>query len=461
MTAIRPRVLAVLHGFIPSAMITVVKPLVQLHRAGRIDARITLESRAAPRDIGRADLVVFCRNMEPKYAGLLDAARTRGVPILYDLDDDLFEVPPDCDVARYCRAPERQAMLAEYLRAASLVRVYSKTLEAKVAALSPRVERTFAPIDLGQVEKGTGTFCRNGPSGAAHKRYLSPFPPQEPVSIVYATSRVRDELSRIFLPALCRVLEERPGRVRAHFWGHKPATLPPGACYHRAVRQYDRFLRRFSRAGFQIGLAPLGDDLFYRSKTNNKFREYAACGIAGIYSNVDVYSDCVTDGQTGLLVPNDPDRWHDAMLRLVDDGALRSAIQRQARAYVRQHYSQEKFEEVFWRQIQGLLASRPGRNGAAAVMSSQSPLAASPRPRHAPAGNLVGRWLAAARHVLGHLRRHGLGRTMTALGWALSDQWMLLRLRYRLRASATGRRPADPAPVALRRRAPIGRGWQR
>ena len=26
-------------------------------------------------------------------------------------------------------------------------------------------------------ERGTGTFCRNGPSGASHKRCLSPFPP--------------------------------------------------------------------------------------------------------------------------------------------------------------------------------------------------------------------------------------------------------------------------------------------
>jgi hypothetical protein len=25
-------------------------------------------------------------------------------------------------------------------------------------------------------EKGTGTFCRNGPSGAVHKRCQSPFP---------------------------------------------------------------------------------------------------------------------------------------------------------------------------------------------------------------------------------------------------------------------------------------------
>ncbi len=34
---------------------------------------------------------------------------------------------------------------------------------------------------LDEVEKGTGAFCRNGPSGASHKRCLSPFPPPVPV----------------------------------------------------------------------------------------------------------------------------------------------------------------------------------------------------------------------------------------------------------------------------------------
>jgi glycosyltransferase involved in cell wall biosynthesis len=373
-------------------------------------------------------LVVFCRNAEPKYAALLDAARRHGVPILYDLDDNLFEVPPENDVASYYRVPERQAMLAAYLRAASLVRVYSKTLEARVAALNPRVERTFAPIDLSQVEQGTGYA----------------FPPEEPVAIVYATSRVRDELSRIFLPALSRLLAAFPGRVKAHFWGHKPASLPPGAAHHGCIYGYDRFLRRFSRAGFQIGLAPLADDAFYRSKTNNKFREYGACGIAGIYSDVDVYADCVADGQTGLLVENDPDRWYEAMLRLVQNSALRAAIQRQARAHVREHYSQEKFMGVFWEQIEGLLGSRPGGNAAAGARcglavgaaARQPPLAASQGPRHAPAGNLVARGIAAARHLLGYLRRHGLRRTCRALGWALSDRWMLLRLRYQLETPA-------------------------
>ena len=31
-------------------------------------------------------------------------------------------------------------------------------------------------LNLPEKEKGTGTFCRNGPSGASHKRCLSPFP---------------------------------------------------------------------------------------------------------------------------------------------------------------------------------------------------------------------------------------------------------------------------------------------
>ena len=40
-------------------------------------------------------------------------------------------------------------------------------------------------------EKGTGTFCRNGPEGASHKRCLSPFPPEPQVQDVLADSVVQ------------------------------------------------------------------------------------------------------------------------------------------------------------------------------------------------------------------------------------------------------------------------------
>ena len=137
--------------------------------------------------------------------------------------------------------------------------------------------------------------------------------------------------------------------------------------HHGLICHYDRYLRRFSRAGYDIGLAPLPDDAFYRSKTNNKFREYGASGIAGIYSHVNVYSDCVRHEVTGLLAANDADSWHDALVRLIEDETLRTRIQRQARQYVREHYAQEKFEQLFLEQIQAVLgttaAARRGRSG--------------------------------------------------------------------------------------------------
>ena len=114
-------------------MITVVKPLMGLHRAGG-SARIVLESQAGGNDIDWADAIVFSRNTEPRYAPLLAAARCRGVPVIYDLDDNLFELPPHCEGASRVSEASRQAMLEEYLRAATLVRVYSQPLAERVAA---------------------------------------------------------------------------------------------------------------------------------------------------------------------------------------------------------------------------------------------------------------------------------------------------------------------------------------
>ena len=177
------------------------------------------------------------------------------------------------------------------------------------------------------------------------------------MKLIYATSRLDDSLGRIFLPALRRLMDEEGPRVEAHFWGPRPPAELPAVRHHAVVHDYDRFLRRFSAAGFEIGLAPLADDVFHRSKTNTKFREYGACGIAGVYSDVEVYSDCVRHGETGLLVGNDAEAWYRALRRLVDDADLRERIRRQARAEIEEHYAQEKFEAVFLRQIEQLVGS--------------------------------------------------------------------------------------------------------
>jgi glycosyltransferase involved in cell wall biosynthesis len=398
---------AILPRLSPSAWINIIKPLVALHEAGRIRAWITLESLASTREVERAEVVIFSRNVDSQRAGLLRAAIGRGVPVIYDLDDNFFEIPADSAVGRTCSKPRHLEMLTEYLTSASLVRVYSRPLLAKAAELNPNVETVAGAVDLAQVRSSTD---------------LEVNPTADPIKLIYATSRLDDSLSTIFIPALKRMLDESRGRVEVHFWGPRPPRDLLGVRHHAVIHNYDRYLRRFSAAGFDIGLAPLADDVFHRSKTNTKFREYGACRIAGIYSNVDVYSDCVQHGETGLLVANTSADWYQALRRLVDDVALRRTIQRQARAAVEENYSQTRFEEAFLKQIERL-AGAPRLPREIIIDAAHD---GPPPPRMTSHSELISR-------AVGHLRNNGAARGWNTLRWLGSSGWSLARLQWRLR----------------------------
>src|SRR5215510_9420029 len=276
----RPHVLAVLPGFIPSTVLTVVKPLTALHRAGQVIADITLESWVSRRKVERADVIVFSRNTEPSFGQTLDFAAARGKPVIYDIDDNFFELPPYYQDELPHRTPERLAQLERYLTGATLVRVYSEPMRERVRCLNPRVVQVDAAVDWALLPPAR--------------------PRRDPrtVRIVYPTSRWRkDDLASLFLEDVRRLLTAYRGRVEVYFWGYHPPELRGHPAVHCLDFRpdYDRFFGAFARAGFDIGLAPLRDDVFHRSKSNNKFREYAACHVAGVYSDVDVYSACVED----------------------------------------------------------------------------------------------------------------------------------------------------------------------
>jgi hypothetical protein len=358
---------------------------------------------ATPRDVQEADLLVFCRNVRPDRAELLRAALAECVPVLYDLDDNFFEIPPESAAGRFFAQPEQLAMLTEYLCSASLVRVYSRPLLERARLLNAQVEMVASAVDLRQIRQPVHTLGG-------------------PLKLIYATSRLDDSLGRIFFPALRRLLDEEGPRVEAHFWGPQPPAEMPGVRHHAVVHDYDRFLRRFSAAGFEIGLAPLAADVFHRSKTNTKFREYGACGIAGIYSDVEVYSDCVRHGQTGLLVANDTESWYQALRQLVDDAPLRKTIQQQVRAEIEAHYSQEQFETVFLRQIEQLVErARPRR-----TMKMHAAHAGPWQPSMA-------RYAALIPQAIEHLRRDGWARSWNTLRWIGSSAWSMAGLQWRLR----------------------------
>lgn len=339
----RPKVAAFLPSLIASCQINVIKPLRAAEKRGLIDLRVLMEGRSSLDSVHWADVIVFCRNTEPAYGHLLNEAVASHKPVIFDLDDNFWDVPFETDpvLARYHRLPLRIQQLERYLTHSNLVRVYSPEMIDVVSRLNTNVVVTKAGFDFSLLE----------PKQCAQN--------SDKVQIVYATSRIVDDQYTLFLKGLQRALEEFGDKIQVTIWGCQPAELAG----HRSVTllplvsTYDGFLREFAKSGFDIGLAPLSDTQFNRSKTNTKYRDYGACRVAGIYSDVVVYSSCVENGRTGILVKNEPDSWYQAIKQLVHDQDFRERVKEQAFQDVYNEYRQELVEDEWLRQIRKLLST--------------------------------------------------------------------------------------------------------
>jgi len=143
--------------------------------------------------------------------------------------------------------------------------------------------------------------------------------------------------------ALFRIADKYGDRVSFLFMGYATpghAQLP-GFTFIDFERNYESYGKLLSSSGIDIALVPLNDNSFNCCKSNIKWLEYSACGIAGIYADLQPYNTCIEHGKTGLLVDSAPDKWFAAICLLIEHPEIRQEIARRARETVLSHYSLE------------------------------------------------------------------------------------------------------------------------
>jgi hypothetical protein len=279
---------------------------------------------AGPPD-GPVDLMVMQRfgRMDDDPAAIEDmliSLKASGTRLLYDIDDNLIDPHPDAASERAIAPRRRNVRLL--LREADHVTVSTEPLAERVRGLNPRVtvlpnaldERRFAaePVAPGMRERLTigyfGTFT--------HLRDL--------MSVV---GPLRAALSRLPQRArieVCGITQDT--RILSLFEDVATVEVLP------ATGDYESFVQMMlSRARWDIGLAPLATGAFERTKSDIKFLEYAAFGIAGLYSDHPAYA-AVRHGETGLVAA--PAQWADSLMALATDAGLRAAIAQRARDYL-------------------------------------------------------------------------------------------------------------------------------
>ncbi len=114
----------------------------------------------------------------------------------------------------------------------------------------------------------------------------------------------------------------------------------PNVHYADRSVQINRYAPFAASFGFDIGIAPLVDCNFNRSKSNLRWLEYSALKIPTVATDISHYSQTVRDGTDGLLVKNnDLEAWKNRLELLIKNRAMREEMGRQAYKRVKKDFN--------------------------------------------------------------------------------------------------------------------------
>ncbi len=260
---------------------------------------------------------LFVRCGDPALPLWIKLLRRAHHPYLYYIDDNFWEIQGESPLAQYYREPSIRQSLEFAVTHAHRVLTNSEVLASYLRRFTTRLHILPPFFDFALIED-----CDREQSGEFR--------------IGFAGSTTRSDDLQLIASVIQPVLDRVPNAV-FEFCG----VMPPGIYSGPRVRffehtsSYADFIRFQARRNWAIGLAPLRNTSANRAKTNNKYREYGACGIAGIYSDIPPYQDSVQPMATGLLVEQSEEAWLSAIIRLAAEPGLRNRIAGNAERDVR------------------------------------------------------------------------------------------------------------------------------
>lgn len=304
------RVLLIYRRMIPSVRLCGHSQMQALSDLGLIEYRAAQDSRLTLDDMNWADTVLLGRSDNWYERQVAQRLHDAGRRLVYIIDDDLLNLPPTIQSAAYLGQPEIQDNIRAMMAMSDAILSPSPLLLEMYATDGRAAIRTEEPA-------------------------LEPVPyrPREadrPVKIGFAGSVDRSsDLEDILGDALMRVKRKYGDRVAFEFFGAVPAFAEDlEAESEPYLNSYDAYRRKLNALEWDIGLAPMPESHFHACKHYNKFCEYAAAGIAGIYTDCPPYTFIPERERFGRFCKNDPQAWFEQICAEVDDARGREAHRR-------------------------------------------------------------------------------------------------------------------------------------
>lgn len=308
---------------------------------------LTNEHRNKFEVLKQADVLILKNICDPDFLPLINKRKQQGKPTIYEIADDLGALQPWNPVYFFYQNTENQALvhrLASYCDALQFTCSELKNL-------------------YGHLNRKSRVF----PNQISYVPLERSFSEKENIIIGWAGSHGHlEDMTEIAAPLMDWI--NRQPNACLHLMCSDPIwelfdALPPEKKRHiptGTIEEYYGFL-----AGIDIGLGPLKDTPFNRSRSDVKFLEYAVSGVVPVVKNLRPYKESVVHGETGLLF-GDSHELMSILDRLFHDSDLIEKIAKAARRYVlksRMEITHAQDRLTFYTEQHNSLAGVPSNGG--------------------------------------------------------------------------------------------------
>jgi glycosyltransferase involved in cell wall biosynthesis len=317
-----------------------------------------------------ADILIVERLWKPAHPwsidSLVDRQRSSGGCFVYAIDDNLLDLSPGRLGGLWTPATEDLMTIQRFAQEADGIIVATPLLGERLVELNERIYVVSNALD-------ERLYKRRSPA--------TPAPATERKILGYMGTVTHDADLAIVSRALRKVLERHRDGLEFQLIGgcsnpdflKSLEGLPVRVLDPQENARYPKFVEWMTQhVHWDLAIAPLEDSPFTRCKSDMKFLDYSALGIAGVYSRVPAYETSVRHLESGYLVENDWMAWESAIEEVLADDSLRLKLSRNAEEYVRSNRMLEQRAHC-WRDVVDSIVGAARANGRATADVRTSP----------------------------------------------------------------------------------------
>lgn len=291
-------------------------------------------------------LVIITRYALPFGPEILDYFKSKDIPVIYHIDDDLLHIPASLGEEIQKRQGAIDVVNARKYLLQNCDLIYAST-EYLAKLLGERFpgQKIFFGIYASFIED------------LAEKR--KPKSESDPITIGYMGSKGHQQDLGLVEDALVQLMDENP-TLRFEVFGtiKMPAKLErftDRIAAHKVNKDYYGFLEHLVGLGWDIGLAPLEEVEFNYCKAPTKYIEYTSAGMPVVATNNLPYKDAGPENGIILVRNND---WYKALKNLLDNRLSYHLVANNSLTYCKKKYS----KSILTDQLKFVITKFSGKN---------------------------------------------------------------------------------------------------